>query len=205
MRTSPTSARAGTTGSPRCGANASSSPNSNGYPARRFCSRRPPPDQPRTSIRLRCAPPDAAARPAKPLFSIQQATWDLRVCARIRVEHLRPPTATARLAPLRGRPPAPPYYGPPGPNGQARVRNCPAPGGASVARAGWSGERCGPLNTATGRPRPPDDLPRPGDTWSSGRPGSVQTGGPWASAHVSVNAALTGCRGGQMGPRSEGA
>ena len=44
MRTSPTSAPTGTTGSPRCGANASSSPNSNGYPARRFCSRRPPPD-----------------------------------------------------------------------------------------------------------------------------------------------------------------
>ena len=43
---SPTPAPTGTTGSPRCGANASSSPNLNGYPARRFCSRRPLPDRP---------------------------------------------------------------------------------------------------------------------------------------------------------------
>jgi len=65
--------RTGTTGSPRCAANASSSPSWNGYPARRSCSPKSPPDQPPTSVRLRCAPPDAAARPAEHLLSIQPA------------------------------------------------------------------------------------------------------------------------------------
>jgi hypothetical protein len=48
-----TSAPTGTTGSPHCAANASSSPSSNGSPARRSCSKRKPPDPPR---RLNPAP-----------------------------------------------------------------------------------------------------------------------------------------------------
>src|SRR5262247_3891369 len=68
--TSATSAQTGTTGSHPCAANASSSPNSNGYPAERSYSKKPP--NPRRHLtRLRCAPPGAAARPAKHRFSIQ--------------------------------------------------------------------------------------------------------------------------------------
>jgi transposase len=70
---SPTSARTGTTASPRSAADASSSPSSNGYPARRSRSRRPPPDiyafTPAPLTLRRCA----AACPLTDRFSIQRA------------------------------------------------------------------------------------------------------------------------------------
>jgi hypothetical protein len=76
--TSPTSAPTGTTAWPRCAANASSSPNSNGYPARKSPSTTPPdttrPGEPGSAN----APPGAAACPLTDLFSIQHRSEIVR-------------------------------------------------------------------------------------------------------------------------------